>query len=703
MDAFKAYCDADNLKKASAYNEVNASLAIFSKKLGDVKTKGSSLLFFTTNDDVKDSKNLMCYCIFCHQQVTAVVSPTVDIASLKKHLKQHLDLTFFYKMYPKMSNLLTNIPIDLLVRETESLTLLSQQQINSFFNRGSKRVHVDTEDNESDCMIVEDYEDNSQSYTFKIPKNDLKRLLLTLALNVPFSWYEKVKKNFGVAIADELTKFLHPNPNSILPDTVQGMRKAIDNYISSERYISMCCDGWSVTKPSVSLEAYVITVFKKNQYHSFLHDIVSYDSTTAEVLSTTVTKIRTELGKRLSFITTDGASNNKAAFGNNRSICFCHAINTVVTHMMDCSDKRRESGVKHGINIEEAQCILAHFGGIRDICTKVRGHMSKEFKEWCSDWKDVNVDFPGSPPLPESFCITRWIGIATEMRWVLQYGYLLYRFSLVQGYTEELKGLFYNLDVLQETAWLIFLLEKCMSLLMVDNKPTFHLVIPILEGIREALSSSPCKEFKHRESKSMMKLILFELDEGALSLNSPELAAYKKSCMTATALFPEAHKLVSESVLKECENAASEMFNTILKEHNLDQNTNCNDFDYIIKTLRRKDKYCLKDDDFLNILKPSANALRFRGLSAITKLFFIQRPLCEGGSSNIKEMEAKRKKDKKAAMQKRMKDLRDKKAKLNSSMKAVANNEYFVDETFMSSHMLSTKKSFIKDTNDNLK
>ena len=53
---------------------------------------------------------------------------------------------------------------------------------------------------------------------------------------------------------------------------------------------------------------------------------------------------------------------------------------------------------------------------------------------------------------------------------------LYYRFELVPN---EVNGrLMKHLFVLQETAWLVFLLEKAMSLLTPSDKPALHLVLP---------------------------------------------------------------------------------------------------------------------------------------------------------------------------------------------------------------------------------
>ena len=100
------------------------------------------------------------------------------------------------------------------------------------------------------------------------------------------------------------------------------------------------------------------------------------------------------------------------------------------------------------------------------------------------------------------------------MRWLLTYGRLFYRFVFANHLTQEFSYLMGVLHILQETAWLVFLLEHCMSLLMVSDKPTLHLVIPILEGLKTILQSAPCTDFTTDEAKAMIKLIkliMFEL------------------------------------------------------------------------------------------------------------------------------------------------------------------------------------------------
>ena len=135
------------------------------------------------------------------------------------------------------------------------------------------------------------------------------------------------------------------------------------------------------------------------------------------------------------------------------------------------------------------------------------------------------------------------------MRWLLTYGRLFYRFVFANHLTQEFSYLMGVLHILQETAWLVFLLAHCMSLLMVSDKPTLHLVIPILEGLKTILQSAPCTDFTTDEAKAMIKLIklnMFKLSEGCLSIGKPEYKEYKDDCYIATYLFPKANNLVTK-------------------------------------------------------------------------------------------------------------------------------------------------------------
>ena len=290
------------------------------------------------------------------------------------------------------------------------------------------------------------------------------------------------------------------------------MKRMLINYLQPYECVSLCCDGWSLLKPDVNMEVFFVNTFRNNEFKSYLFDMCSYKSATAKNLQAFLSPIEDSLGNQLSFITTDGGRNNTAAFKSKRSICFCHAFNTVINHMI--KNPKRTS--EYGLTINERQCLHDHFNKIHTLCVKVRGQHRKQFAEWVKKWKSVNTDFPESIPLPETICATRWIGVADYMRWLLTVGRLFYRFVFANHLTKEFSYLMGILHLLQETAWLVFLVEHFMSLLIVSDKPILHLVIPILEGLKTILQSKPCTDFivgdkvmdiKHPNSNSIQMFI----------------------------------------------------------------------------------------------------------------------------------------------------------------------------------------------------
>ena len=356
-------------------------------------------------------------------------------------------------------------------------------------------------------------------------------------------------------------------------------------------------------------------------FRSFLFDCYSYKETTSYVLAEEASKINKMIGGRSVFITTDGGKNNVAAFREKRSICFCHAINTVISHMMAT---RSKAETKYGLSQEEANELKYHLTTVHDLCISARGRSYSKFASWVKDWKNVNIDFPDVIPMPETFCNTRWIGIAIHMRWLLNYGLLLYRFARVTG-SDQFPDLRNQLDVLKETAWIIFMLEHAMSLLMVSNKPTLHLVIPILEAFRSILNSEPCTSFTSNAAKAMIKLLLYELDQGCLCISSEMHEKYRHCCYIATALYPEADRLVSSEVLEKCMSIAKRYFNEIMYERKLDWNLQCNDFDKVMNSVRSKDEYLFEEGDFIDMLRPSKEKLLFKGIPEILTLYFRQK------------------------------------------------------------------------------
>ena len=113
---------------------------------------------------------------------------------------------------------------------------------------------------------------------------------------------------------------------------------------------------------------------------------------------------------------------------------------------------------------------------ITDTCKSIYSKSGKLFKSFVEQFRPINTDYSDFS-LPQMICPTRWIGIADQMRYLLKYGRLYHRFQL--AHNEMSSGLIKHLLALQETAWLVFLLEKAMNLITItiSDKPIFHLIL----------------------------------------------------------------------------------------------------------------------------------------------------------------------------------------------------------------------------------
>ena len=101
-----------------------------------------------------------------------------------------------------------------------------------------------------------------------------------------------------------------------------------------------------------------------------------------------------------------------------------------------------------------------HMDFITDTCKSIYSKSGKLFKSFVEQFRPINTDYSDFS-LPQMICPTRWIGISDQMRYLLTYGRLYHRFQL--AHNEVNMGLMKHLLTLQETAWLVFLLEKAMK------------------------------------------------------------------------------------------------------------------------------------------------------------------------------------------------------------------------------------------------
>ena len=129
---------------------------------------------------------------------------------------------------------------------------------------------------------------------------------------------------------------------------------------------------------------------------------------------------------------------------------------------------------------------------------------------------DVNLDFDKNIPMPETVSPTRWECMAIQMRWLVRYGHLLHRYVLSNAEIgSQFPNLITTLHTLEETAWLVFLLEHALKLLAPQDKPTLHLVIPIRTALYTILHTEPCilYLFSNRRSQGNAKATHLRVDK----------------------------------------------------------------------------------------------------------------------------------------------------------------------------------------------
>lgn len=138
----------------------------------------------------------------------------------------------------------------------------------------------------------------------------------------------------------------------------------------------------------------------------------------------------------------------------------------------------------------------------------------RDYKRFVEAYKSVNVDMDNTGCLPERISPTRWLGVAVQMRWLLKYGLLFYRFALL-CYDSKKSWMEDFLTDLEESSFIVFMLERALNLLTPCNKPTLHLVLPVRETMKTVLADF---EAKTTVGKGMKALLEYELNEGCLMI-----------------------------------------------------------------------------------------------------------------------------------------------------------------------------------------
>ena len=676
--AMKAYIASNKPKnKDVEVEECRGNLAWTTSCLSDSKSLSSSVLFFVLDPSMNLSEDsaekIGLRCIICNTVFCMVVmrngNPSRNTHVLSSHLnRQHNDLASLVESrYPTMGHLLSELDWNRLSCKS-TFSSSTQKSIHKYFVRrddipdevegvvSNHDVGIEPSQEKKRLVIVPD----------PLTRKRNKAVLAAVVLGIPLSWDVNKEPEYK-----ELIKVLNvPSYYHIgktLSDMTRQYQTCVKKCLQDYPFLSLCCDGWSVVKPAKSMEVFFATVFKGDEFKSILVDCVPMDRSTANDLVDTLERIRSEY--RLpsnTMITTDGASNNKKAFEGQRAVCSAHAINTVIAHMT--SNCRHYEGKKNGITFNDLKAIREHFNRVNAVCTCLTGAKARDYKRFVEAYKSVNVDMDNTGCLPERISPTRWLGVAVQMRWLLKYGLLFYRFALL-CYDSKKSWMEGFLTDLEESSFIVFMLERALNLLTPCNKPTLHLVLPVRETMKTVLADF---EAKTTVGKGMKALLEYELNEGCLMI--PQ-GRYYDYCCTASVLYPGIYRIISESIVDGWFERANKLLWSTKVQWEMEGNLNIltdgnrfNDLKDFCKPF--KQGICVKDDLLSEIMTPQMDECQVKGFhpDRFTYMYWEKITTIPIGKKkwSIFELE-----EEIGKMKREMKDLNKKKADTNNRMKEI--------------------------------
>lgn len=589
---------------------MSGTLSIFDSRLHPLNNKSPALLLCVI-ESASSVHGVRIRCIFCNESFP-ICFDDFNIGSFVKHLNScHYNIgALLIDRFCKLENLLKGVSFsrDMLLNGGEKVIV--QSDITKFYSKASpscsnKEMEVDNTPLEREKAFVAI--DAQRKRTFC---STLLLVLLGGSLNIRAKLKEKgmnefLENTFFLGIPSYKTVKLY------LKDFHSLIAENVKKYLAEFKQYSFCCDGWSVMKPYVSLEAYFVCVFHNNKYHTLLLDCQHFEKSSSENLLEGWKVVCGKFGlEPHSTITTDGAYNNVSAFGEKRFPCNAHLIDGVMKDIF--SGKIEESKM----NEKDVKAVSFFLSFSDEIIRSLKCNAGRKFVEWVKGFSELNVDFDNMIALPEAVSPTRWIGIAVHLKWHIKYSVLFYRYLIWSGeHTLEIwKGFTEFLEYIPEVAFFVFMLERALNLLSYAGKPTIHLVLPVRCAMKRIVTEFQCNTVI---GKAIKRVILWELESGKLALNDKCLLL----CQCATALFPEADRIVSKGVYEECCGVVGSDYKHYCDTLNVAiEKAHFNDIDHVLAFVRDIDKRNLQEDYLYLIMKPKVQEYTVRGVVEITNI-----------------------------------------------------------------------------------
>lgn len=571
----------------------------------------SPALLLCVIDSTSSVNGVRIRCLFCNESFP-ISFDDFNIGSFVKHLNScHYHIgALLIDRFLKLENLLKGVSFskDMLLNGGEKVVM--QSDITKFYAKASpsysnKKVEVDTTPIEKEKAFVAIDAERKRIFC-----STLLLVLLGGSLDLRTKLKEKGMNDFL-----ENTFLLgipsYKTVKAYLGEFHRLIAENVKRYLAGFKQYAFCCDGWSVMKPYVSLEAYFVCVFHENKYHTLLLDCQHFEKSSSERLLEGWKVVCEKYGLNpYAMITTDGAFNNVSAFGENRIPCNAHLIDGVIKDIF--SGKKGECE----LNQKDVKAISFFLSFSDEIIRSLKCSAGRKFAEWVKGFAELNVDFDNMIALPEVVSPTRWIGIAVHLRWHIKYCVLFYRYLIWSGdHTLEMWERYRQfLEDIPEVAFFVFMLERALNLLSYAGKPTIHLVLPIRYAMKRIVTEFQCTTVV---GEAIRKVLIWELESGKLALGDKCLLL----CQCATALFPEADMIVSKDVYEDCRTSICSDYERYCKDLKVDiGEAHYNNMEHVLAFVRDIDKRYLQEDYLYLFMKPKVQEYTVRGVVEITSI-----------------------------------------------------------------------------------
>ena len=518
--------------------------------------------FITDKDGIRYSE---LRCLLCGEVISAMKLKNeykkyyLDSQKFKIHLDTNHNNCgdFILSHYSSVKSLLIE-------NENELKTVVTYD-IGRYFQKSrvldstivSETSDMDESEDEEGMIIESDsIVERGSINSYQTVSIDMTKKVLRLILNgLPLTWDQRDGNSLGSInkkdIIKEIWDGILPSyylSDKYIPILYNNTKYFVKQHVKNLKHYSLSCDGYSVPSKNIKVMVVFLHEYHNNTFSSILLDVVEMksNSDTKAVMDKNGNEF--ELTDTDPIITADCTKCNTCAFKDKHHGCWSHRFNTAFAHMVKANVKSGNTKVCHGLKDNERELVDDFFSSVGRILKRVKGKTYTEFKSFYE--KHVKKIIPTNSlnlRQPPTESPTRWLGIIPLLEWLRDFGIMLFFFTMTEKCEIDHLKLKDVLLQLPSVCKEMLIIERAMNILMVDDKPTIHLVLPITTKLKEILKNH--KETLTGANERIAKLIATnyhnELNQGCLSISENMSDIYH----IALFLYPDAYNLTKDQDL----------------------------------------------------------------------------------------------------------------------------------------------------------